>query len=99
MILFAVISGRGGCWVGDPVKAAFQGRSGNITSLVRPHAVPGVLSSTVAMWKSGGRLHLRAIGTTWRLAWSGEGGVVLDGRCGLSERSGKQGPASWEGRQ
>ena len=29
MILFAVISGRGGCWVGDPVKAAFQGRSGN----------------------------------------------------------------------
>ena len=26
MILFAVISGWGGCWVGDPVKAAFQGR-------------------------------------------------------------------------
>ena len=29
MILFAVISGRGRCWVGDPVKAAFQRRSGN----------------------------------------------------------------------
>ena len=29
MIFFAVISGRGGCWVGDLVKAAFQGRSGN----------------------------------------------------------------------
>ena len=29
MIFLAVISGRGGCWVGDPVKAAFQGMSGN----------------------------------------------------------------------
>ena len=34
MILFAVISGWGGCWVGDPVKAAFQGRSGNIINNV-----------------------------------------------------------------
>ena len=31
MIFFAVISGRGGCRVGDPVKAAFQRRLGNIT--------------------------------------------------------------------
>ena len=31
MIFFALISGRGGCWVGDLVKAAFQGRSGSIT--------------------------------------------------------------------
>ena len=30
MIFFAVIFGRGGYWVGDPVKAAFHGRKGNI---------------------------------------------------------------------
>ena len=29
MILLAVVSGWGGCWVGGPVKAAFQGRLGN----------------------------------------------------------------------
>ena len=31
MILFAMISGRGGCWVGDSVEEAFQGRSGKTT--------------------------------------------------------------------
>ena len=31
MVFFAVVSGRGGGRVRDPVEAAFQGRSGHIT--------------------------------------------------------------------
>ena len=54
--------------------------------IVRQHAVPGVSNSTGGMWKIGGTLHQRVAKTTGRLSWSGEGGVVQGGRCGLSAK-------------
>ena len=94
LCLFAVISRRGGSWVGNPIGTVFPRPSGNITPLIRPHTVPGVPNNGEEMTSHRGRSRRMAAGTTWQLTWSGEGGVVLGGRCGLSAQSERLGPQS-----
>ena len=96
VVFFAVIPGRGGGRVRDPVEAAVPGEVGSHHPLVRPHTIPGVSNNTGALRRSGGRPHPMAARTTLRLSWSGEGGTVQDGRRGLIALCGMQGPAFLE---